>query len=105
MGFDSPGVNEEHLPAEPLTVAVDAVPGDARGIVDDGEALSDEFVEQGRFADVGPSYDGNNWFGQVTHLLFFDIINRKCHIYNKKGGEVSASPPSLQKVTNCISPC
>ncbi len=81
MGLDAAGVHQQHGVAQPLTVPVDAVPGDAGRVVHDGEALTDEFVEQGGLAHVRPAHNGHDRFCHV-HTPPFLIKKRR------KGGEV-----------------
>ena len=55
-------VNDDHLSAAPLGLAVDAVACDARRILNNGAPLAYELVEQRGLAHIGASHDGNNRF-------------------------------------------
>ena len=56
-------VDHSEIKPEKLRLAFTAVARDARPIVDQREALADEPVEQGRFADVGPADNGDGGQG------------------------------------------
>ena len=45
-GLDAAGVHQGEGPAVPVRLPVDAVPGDAGGILHDGQPFSDQLVEQ-----------------------------------------------------------
>ena len=57
--LEARGVDHPELEPEQLRLAFAAVARDARPVVDQRQALADEPVEQGRFADVGPADDGD----------------------------------------------
>ena len=56
LGLDAAGIHQQELVAAPLAVGEDAVAGDARGILHDGQTLAAELIEQGGFAHVGASH-------------------------------------------------
>jgi len=62
FGCVAAGVHEQKLLALPLAGADVAVPGHARRGIDDGAFLPENAVKKGRFADVGPTYQGDQWF-------------------------------------------
>ena len=54
----------------PLGVGVETVACGAGQVLDDGEALADELIEQGGFAHVGAAHDGDERFHDDTaHFL------------------------------------
>ena len=62
LRLNTAGVNEGQLSAAPLALAVDAVTGDAGGVLHNGAALADELVEKRAFAHIGAAHDGHNGF-------------------------------------------
>ena len=48
----------EH-PVAPLTGGVDAVPGDAGGVLHDGQPPAAQLIEEHGLAHIGPAHDGN----------------------------------------------
>ena len=70
-GLNAAGIHQQQLPAAPFAVAENAVAGNAGGILDDGNALAAQFIEQGGFAHVGAAYDRYNGFGHPATLLSF----------------------------------
>ena len=56
---DAAGIHQRERPPAPFHLGRDAVAGDARLIVHDGDAPPGDAVEQGRLADVGPAHNGN----------------------------------------------
>ena len=62
-GLDAAGIDKGELPAAPVALAVDAVPGDAGGILHNGEALTGDLVKEHGLAHVGAAHDGNDGFG------------------------------------------
>lgn len=56
---DASGVDEGVGTAMPLCLGHHPVPGDARLVVDDGDAPADDPVEESRLADVGATHDGD----------------------------------------------
>ena len=59
VGIDSGRVDHAERPAAPFAERVEAVAGDARGVLDDREALPDQPVEEGALPDVGAADDGD----------------------------------------------
>ena len=53
------GVDDAEFQVAEPSLALAAVSGDARLVVDERELLADEAVEQGRLADIGPPDDGD----------------------------------------------
>ena len=54
------GIDDDEAPGVPLGVAIQAVPGRARAVLDDGRAPTDDAVEQGALADVRAAHDGHD---------------------------------------------
>jgi hypothetical protein len=54
------GVDQQEFLAAPCGFAIITVTRHARPIVNNGLALADQFVEQRRFAGIGPSDDGEH---------------------------------------------
>ena len=70
------GVHEHEGVALPFAFADVAVAGDAGRGVDYGGALAEDSVEEGRFADVGPADQGDQWFhgsGIVVCVRWFAV--------------------------------
>ena len=61
--LEAGGVDDPEFEAEQLGLALAAVAGHARPVVDQRQPLADEPVEQGRFADVGSADDGDGGYG------------------------------------------
>ena len=68
-------VDHPEVEPEQLRLALAPVASHARPVVDQREALADEAVEQGRFADVGPADDGD---GRKGHGGGLDEDFRHC---------------------------
>ena len=66
-GLDASGVDEGKLPAVPVGLPVNAVPGDARGILHDRKPLADQLIEQHGLAHIGAAHDGNDGFHRLSH--------------------------------------
>ena len=60
LGLDAAGIHQQELVAAPLAVGEDAVAGDARGILHDGQTLAAELIEQGGLAHVGIARQGHD---------------------------------------------
>ena len=60
--LDAAGVHQQHGMSKPFAVSVDAVPGDTGRVIDDGEPLADQFVEQGGLAYIRSADDRNDRF-------------------------------------------
>ena len=54
------GVHDAKLEPEQMPLALAAVAGDPRTIVDQRHALADQTIEQGRFSDIGSADDGDS---------------------------------------------
>ena len=65
-GLDTAGIHQQELVAVPFAVAEDTVPGNAGGILHNGDALAGEFVEDGGLAHVGAAHDGHDRFCHVV---------------------------------------
>ena len=63
--LDAAGVDQREFVVQPLAVRVDAVAGDAGGVLHDGDAPSGDLVEEGGFADVRPADHGDKGFSHV----------------------------------------
>ena len=61
--LEAGGVDHPEFEPEQARLALAPVAGYARPVVDQRQALADEPVEQGRFADVGPADDGDGGEG------------------------------------------
>ena len=61
-GLDAAGVDEGELPPVPVGLPVDAVPGNAGGVLHNGDSPSHQLVEQLGLAHVGPSHNGDDGF-------------------------------------------
>ena len=61
-GLDAAGVDEGELPPVPVALPIDAVPGDAGGVLHNGDALADEFIKEHGLAHIGPAHDSNHRF-------------------------------------------
>ena len=61
-GLNAAGIDEGELPPIPVGLSVDAVPGDAGGVLHDGDPPSHQFVEQLGFAHIGPPHNGDDGF-------------------------------------------
>ena len=70
LRFDAAGIHQHEFPAAPFAGGVDAVPGDAGGILHDGKPLAGEFIEQGGFTDIGPADHRDQWLGHIVSLPF-----------------------------------
>ena len=57
--LDAAGVHNVEGPAPPLAGGVQTVPGDAGGVLHNGQPLSAQLVEQHGLAHIGPSHNGN----------------------------------------------
>ena len=60
--LDAAGVHQRKAPAAPFAAAVNAIPGDAGGVLHNGGALAGELIKQHGFSHIGPSDDGYQWF-------------------------------------------
>ena len=67
-GLDAAGVDQGELPALPVAFSVDAVPGDAGGVLHDGQPPADDLIEQHGLAHIGAAHDGNDRF---RHKILF----------------------------------
>ena len=85
-GLDAAGVDEGEGAAVPVRLPVDAVPSDARGVLHNGQPLSDQLVEQHGLAHIGPAHDGDDGFHlSLTSLLFVTQAYLKI-LYPLSGG-------------------
>ena len=69
LGLNAAGIHQQELVAAPLAVGKDAVAGDARGILHDGQTLAAELIEQGGLAHVGAAHHSNDRFAHRGFLL------------------------------------
>src|SRR5256886_5511685 len=65
---EAAGVDEGELTSAPFDRRIDAVLGGAGLVLDDGDTVTDQAIEQGGLADVGPSDDGDETTAH-THTL------------------------------------
>ena len=78
VGLDAAGVHQGEPPAAPLAFTVDAVPGDAGGVLHDGEALADELVKEHGLAHIGPSHNGDHGFRHgVPPRVWYPVSRRR----------------------------
>ena len=70
-GLDAARVHQLELPAVPIAVPVDPVPGDAGGILHDGGTATGEFIKQHGLAHIGPSHNGNQGLCHVATSCLF----------------------------------
>lgn len=61
FGSDAAGVHEFEEFGATAALGGDAVAGDARHVVDDGDVLAGEAIEEGRFPDVGATDNGDSF--------------------------------------------
>ena len=71
IGLDAAGVHQGELPAVPVGLAVNTVPGDAGGVLHNGKTPPDDFVEQHGLAHVGAAHDGDQGLGHRGYLLLY----------------------------------
>ena len=71
VGLDAAGVHQGELAAVPVGFTVNAVPGDAGGVLHNGKTPPDDFVEQHGLAHVGAAHDGDQGLGHRGYLLLF----------------------------------
>ena len=69
-GLDAAGVDDIELSSEPFALGVKPVARDAGGILDDGQPLSAEFIEQHGFSHIRSAYYGNERFGHIGQPPF-----------------------------------
>ena len=69
LGLDAAGIHQQELVTAPLAVGEDAVAGDARGILHDGQTLAAELIEQGGLAHIGAAHHSNDRFAHRGFLL------------------------------------
>ena len=70
-GLDAAGIRQHELPPAPLTLGKDPVPGHPRRILDDGQPLSDQLVEKGGLAHIGPPDHRYYRPRHCAHRLFY----------------------------------
>ena len=90
LGLDAAGVHQQKLVAVPLAVGKNAVAGNARGILHDGQALAAEFVEQGRLAHVGAAHHRYDRFAHVVPPFLLLEICRPL-----RSRALASSPPDV----------
>ena len=56
--LDTAGVHNVKHPVAPLALGIQPVPGDAGGVLHNGQPLAAQLVEQHGLAHVGPSHNG-----------------------------------------------
>ena len=54
--LDAPGIHQGKGMLQPSRLPVDAVPGNAGGILYDGDAFSDDPVKKGGFSNIGTAH-------------------------------------------------
>lgn len=63
--LDAAGVDHREVLVEPLRVEIDAVARDARHVVDDGDALLADLIEERGLADVRAADNRHDWFAHI----------------------------------------
>ena len=63
--FNTAGVHQQELVAGPFAIAEDAVAGNARRVLHNGEALAGQLIENGGFAHVGAAHDSYDGFCHI----------------------------------------
>ena len=76
LRLDAAGVHQQEVVAVPLAVGKNAVTGNAWGVLDDGKALTAQFIEQGGLAHIGAAHHRYDRFahrGSSFHLFLLAI--------------------------------
>ena len=78
--LDAARIDEREAAVFPLALAEDAVARDARRILHNGKALSDQLVEQSRFADIRSADNRHDRFGHSvsSFTVSFPAAGRVC---------------------------
>src|SRR5690625_4238446 len=58
--FQSSSIHQREGEVEEATLAVSAISGDTRLIVDEGQAFADQSIEEGRLSDIRTSHQGQS---------------------------------------------
>ena len=88
--LDAAGVDYGEVAAAPVAVRVQAVTGNTRRVLDDGQALACQTVEKLRFADVRTAHDRNDRFchrfslPQVQFTSFSQTAQFNLHRFHRK---------------------
>ena len=53
VGINAAGINQRKLSGQPFHIRIDTIPGNAGGILHDADAVSHNFIEKGRLANIG----------------------------------------------------
>ena len=64
-GLNAAGVHQQELMAGPFAIAEDTVAGNARRVLDNGEALAGQLIENGGLAHIGAAHNGYDRFCHV----------------------------------------
>ena len=64
-GLDAAGVHQQELVAGPFAIAEDTVAGNARRVLDNGEALAGQLIENSGLAHIGAAHNGYDRFCHV----------------------------------------
>jgi len=64
------GINQRERAAPPLRFGGDTIAGDTRLIMNDGDAPTDNAIEERRFADVRSSHNGDKSCHEPTMVQF-----------------------------------
>ncbi len=75
FGLDAAGVHQNEGLSAPFCVTVNAVAGDAGGVLHDGVPLFGNAVEQQGFAHIGPTDHGDDGFFHSISSLFSLIVS------------------------------
>ena len=93
LRLDAAGGHQQEIVAVPLAVGKDAVAGDAGGILDDGQTLAAQFIEQGGFAHVGAAHDCYDRFahgGSSFQSSLLSLISYLNVFFSKYAGRCGA---------------
>ncbi|MPM52219.1 hypothetical protein SDC9_98976 [bioreactor metagenome] len=78
LGLNAAGVDQGKRAAVPVRLPVNAVAGDARRILHDGEPPTDQLVEQHGLAHIGPTYNGNDGFHGFPPVSLYSRLPLGC---------------------------
>jgi hypothetical protein len=72
--FQSARIDERKRSSAPLAICVNSVARNAGSVLDDGDSLPREPIEQRRFSDVRSSYNCHQWFHIFHRFRFLSIV-------------------------------
>ena len=65
-GLDTAGIHQQELVTAPFAVTENTVAGNAGGVLDNGETLAGQFIENCGFAHVGAAHNGYDRFCHIS---------------------------------------